>query len=134
MESKTCVEKNGEKYFDIINDYLNGISTKHAKIVIKHDAGNKLIRIYDGYDNDDTTKKSFFAKSDTFHIIEWKNYGFVDESSDHNAYIKFTTHYRTKEGAGTAEKSTVCVMPYDCAKALFTHAERIACLTSIIKK
>ena len=106
MESKTCVEKNGEKYFDIINDYLN----------------------------DDTTKKSFFAKSDTFHIIEWKNYGFVDESSDHNAYIKFTTHYRTKEGAGTAEKSTVCVMPYDCAKALFTHAERIACLTSIIKK
>lgn len=134
MENKTCVEKNGEKYFEIINDYLNSISTKHAKIVIKHDTGNKLIRIYDGYDNDDTTKKSFFAKSDTFHIIEWKNYGFVDESSDHNAYIKFTTHYRTKEGAGTAEKSTVCVMPYDCAKALFTHAERIACLTSIIKK
>lgn len=134
MESKTCVEKNGEKYFDIINDYLNDISTKHAKIVIKHDAGNKLIRIYDGYDNDDTTKKSFFAKPDTFHIIEWKNYGFVDESSDHNAYIKFTTHYRTKEGAGTAEKSTVCVMPYYCAKALFTHAERIACLTYIIKK
>lgn len=132
MKNKTCIEKNGEKYFDIINDYLNSISTKHAKIVIKHDTGNKLIKIYDGYDNDDATKKNL-AKFDTYHLIEWKNYGFVDESSDYNACIKFTTHYYTKEGAGTAEKSTVCVMPYDCAKALFTHAERIACLTSIIK-
>lgn len=60
MKNKTYIEKNGEKYFDIINDYLNSISTKHAKILIKHDSGNKLIKIYDGYDNDDATKKSFF--------------------------------------------------------------------------
>ena len=111
---------------------LNSISTKYAEIVIKHDPCNKLIKIYDGYNNDDATKKSFLAKSELYHSIEWKNYGFADESS--NAYIKFTTHYRTKEGAGTAEKSTVCIMPYDCAKALFTHAEKIACLKSIIKK
>lgn len=134
MENKTCVEKNGEKYFDIINDYLNSISTK-SKIVIKNDPCNKLIKIYDNYYNDDATKNSFFGKYETYHSIEWQNHVPFDESSSkYNACIEFATHYCTKEGAGKAEKSTLCVMPYDCAKALFTHAERLACLKSIIKK
>lgn len=128
--------KNGEKYFEIINDYLNSISTKHAKIIIKRDSScNKFIKVYDNYYNDDVAKKSFFGKYEAYHRIEWKNYDISDdESSDNTACIEFTDHYCTEEGAGTAEKSTVCVMPYGRAKALFTHAERIACLTSMIKK
>ena len=128
--------KNGEKYFEIINDYLNSISTKHAKIIINHDSlCNKFIKVYDNYYNDDAAKKSFFGKYETYHRIEWKNYGISDdESSDNTACIEFTYHYCTEEGAGKVEKSTVCVMSFGRAKALFTHAERIACLTSIIKK
>ena len=130
------MKKNGEKYFDIINDYLNSISTNHAKIIINHDSScNKFIKVYDNYYNDDVVKKSFFGKHETYHRIEWKNYGITDdESSNNTAFIEFTDHYCTEEGAGKVEKSTVCVMPFKCAKALFTHAERIACLISTIKK
>lgn len=134
---KVCVEKNGKKYFEIINDYLNSLSTKYAKIIIKDDSLNKSIKIYDNYYNDEVTKKSFIRKHETYHLIEWNNYGTWydddDESLDSVAHIGFKSHYYTKEGTGKAEKSTICVMPYLYAEKLFAHAERIACLKSIRK-
>ena len=124
-----------ETYFNIINDYLNSVS-KYSKFIFNdnEEEYTKSLRVFDDYYRDDPKEpESLLRKFKKFHLIEWTNYDANDESID-LASIKITSHFMAKRGGGIGEHSVVVHMHARYAKQLFEHAEKIACLKSVLKK
>lgn len=122
---------NSDVYFDIINNYLNSIISKKAKIVFKEDGyGSKIIKIYDDYYNDENPR--LIGRDAKYHEIEWENYDECNSPTD-MANIRVTLHYKAKRGKGDATHNAYVDMLTKYAKQIFDHAGNIACLNSVLK-
>lgn len=122
----------GEKYYNMMLTYLNGIDTRKAKIKIVDTDIKREIVVYDHYFDVDGEKRTYGQKHLNYHVIQWVDYAFFDDEKEEPVMIKFEKHVKYK-GTGRGVNEGTYKMPSWYAKELFFHAHQIAQLKSFTK-